>query len=95
VYPVDLTLSQLDFGPGWVKGRQASLADTIAIWDPTLTIWNIYYQSTDSSWHQDDAASTAQDNLVIPAGTVIGILKKAPLNGAASFLASPLPYSLR
>ncbi len=93
-FATDIKLSQLQFASNWVQGATAFAADTIGIWNSTLSKFDTYYQMTDSTWRKFPDMVTDQSNITIPAGTVATITKKAPVAGVATFLESSLPYSL-
>jgi len=90
----NMTLSQLQYGSNWVTGTNAFTADTISIWNPTLSRFNTYYQMPDSTWRLSTNADADQSNVVVAAGDSISIVQRSSVSGASSFLQSPLPYSL-
>jgi uncharacterized protein (TIGR02597 family) len=90
----DVKLSQLQFGSTWVTGSTAVTADTLSVWNPTMNRFDTYYQKSDSTWRKYPDAVTDQSNFAITAGTVITITKRESVAGAATFLQSPVPYSL-
>ena len=93
-YPSNITLSQLKFGANWTKSASPYTADTVAVWDAAMTQFNTYYQLPDSTWREYGDPSTDTSSLVVPAGTVLSILKRSAVSGATSFLQSVLPYSI-
>jgi uncharacterized protein (TIGR02597 family) len=93
-YAANITLSQLDFGSNWTESTSAFTADTVAIWDSTLTRFDTYYQLPDSTWRKYGSPTMDASNLVVPAGSVLSILKRTAVSGATSFLQSVLPYSV-
>jgi hypothetical protein len=93
-YPSDVTLSELHFGSHWTQNVSAYIADTIAVWDPTMTRFDTYYQLPDSTWRKYGSPGIDTSSLVVPAGSVLSILKRSAVSGATSFLQSALPYSI-
>jgi uncharacterized protein (TIGR02597 family) len=93
-YPADIKLSQLHFGSNWTQGTSAFSADTVAVWNSTLTSFDTYYQLPDSTWRKYGIPSVDTSSQVVPAGSVLSILKRSAVSGATSFLQSVLPYSL-
>jgi hypothetical protein len=93
-YASDIKLSQLVFGSNWTQSTSAYTADNIAVWDAAMTRFDTYYQLPDSTWRQFGYPSTDTSNLVVPAGTVLSILKRSAVSGATSFLQAALPYSV-
>jgi len=92
-YASDVTLAQLQFS-NWTQAASPLAADTLAVWDPTMTRFDTYYQLPDSTWRKYGVPNTDASGLVIPAGSIVSILKRAAVSGAASFLQSALPYSV-
>lgn len=93
-FATDIKLSQLQFSSNWVQSTTAFGADTIGLWNPTLSRFDTYYQTPDSTWRKFPDTVTDQSNVTIAAGTVATIAKKSTVTGAATFLESALPYSL-
>jgi hypothetical protein len=93
-FATDIKLSQLQFASNWVQSATATGADTVGIWNPSLSKFDTYYQTTDSTWRKFPDTVTDQSNFIIPAGTVATIAKKAAVTGVATFLEASLPYSL-
>jgi len=93
-YATDTKLSQLHFGANWIKGATATVADTLSVWNAALGRFDIFYQMPDSTWRKSSDTVTDQSSFTIPAGAVTTIAKRGIVSGAASFLASSLPYSL-
>jgi len=93
-YAVNMKLSQLNFGANWIRSFSTSSADIVSIWNSTTRNFLSYYQLPDSSWRQTGQPSVDQSNLVIPAGSCIGIELHTSVSGAASYLHSAMPYSL-
>ena len=89
-----MTLSQLQYGPNWVKSTGVFTADTISIYNNITFKFDAYYQLPDSTWRKSGDATTDQSGTVIPAGTSLGILQRASVSGATSYLSSVIPYSL-
>jgi len=95
-FPVDMTLGSLNL-TGWVKA--ASLKsnpgpDTVLIYNGTS--WDIYFQSSVApyNWLAKNNPVGNASTTAIPAGSIIGIVKKASVSGASSFLkTSTMPYS--
>lgn len=93
-FPVPVTLSQLDFGADWARGSSPFKADTLALWNDAAQKWDSYYRLPAGSWRKAGDNATDQSNLSIPAGTVVGLLKRSTANAPTSFVSAPLPYSL-
>jgi uncharacterized protein (TIGR02597 family) len=93
-YASDIKLSQLKFGANWTQGTSAFTADTVAVWDSTLTRFDTYYQMPDSTWRKFGSPTVDTSSQVLPAGSVLSILKRSAVSGATSFLQSVLPYSV-
>ena len=93
-YACDITLSQLQFGSNWTQSTSALTADTIGVWDTTLARMDTYYQLPDSTWRKAGDTVTDVSSTVLPAGGMVGILKRGSVSGATSFLQSSLPYSI-
>lgn len=93
-FPVDTTLSQLNL-IGWASHDVISLADRLSIYDPTTSLWEVFYRHATSGQWRKKGSTIDYSNLVIPAGKAIGITKRSSVSGSASFLKSTaLPYSL-
>jgi len=93
-YAADIKLSQLQFGSNWVTGSSVTTADTLSVWNAAMGAFDTFYQKPDSTWRKYPDAVTDQSNFSIKAGTVTTIGKREIVAGAATFLQSPLPYSL-
>ncbi len=93
-YALDITLSQLKFGPNWQTGGTVWTADTLSVWNASLRQFVIYYQRPDLTWRKYGDNITDQSNVTIPAGAVTTIGKRAAVAGAQAFLVSALPYTL-
>ncbi len=93
-FPVPVTFAQLDFGADWVRSTAAVKADTLALWNDALQKWDSYFRQPAGTWRKSGDAATDQSNVVIPAGTVVGVLKRTTATTTASFVSSPLPYTL-
>jgi len=94
-YPVDVTLSQLQFGSNWVTGADVLSSDTISVWNAGLRHFDTFYQEADSTWRKYPDAVTDQSNFTITAGAVITIAKReAVTDDTGAYLTSALPYSL-
>ena len=76
-YATDITLSQLQYGSNWVTGTSAFTADTISIWNPSLSRFNTYYQMPDSTWRLSSNPNLDQSNVVLAAGGSICIMQRA------------------
>lgn len=93
-YPVDRTLGQLTFN-NWTKGTILGNSDTISIFNPTTAKFDTYFQrSADSQWRKSTATTVDASSTVIPAGSMIAILRRGTLATPATFVSTPLPYSL-
>ena len=90
----DVTLSQLQFGTNWVMGSSIATADTLSVWNSTEGHFDTYFQKPDTTWRKFPDDVTDQSNFAITAGNVTTIAKRNVVTGAATFLQSPLPYSL-
>jgi uncharacterized protein (TIGR02597 family) len=93
-YATDIKLSSLQFGSNWVMGSSVVTADTLSVWNPASGQFDTYYQKPDTTWRKYPDAVTDQSNFAISAGTVTTIAKREVVTGSATFLQSPLPYSL-
>jgi len=93
-YPIDVTLSQLQFGAHWTMGTDVLSADTISVWNAALGQFDTYYQKPDTTWRKYPDAVTDQSNFTITAGNITTIAKRAAVSGASSYIKSTLPYSL-
>jgi uncharacterized protein (TIGR02597 family) len=94
-FAADMTLSQLQFGSNWVKGTSSITADTLGVWNSAMNRFDTYYQTPDSTWRKYPDANTDASNVTIPAGSITSITKRTVVaTGAASFIQSPIPYSL-
>lgn len=93
-FPTDVKLSQLQFGSNWTTGTSAITADNLSVWNPRENNFDVYYQKPDSTWRKSSDATTDQSGFAISAGAVTTIHKRAVVTGAASFLHSPVPYTL-
>jgi uncharacterized protein (TIGR02597 family) len=93
-FATDVKLSQLKFGANWVMGSDAFNADTLAVWNAVANRFDLYYQKPDTTWRKFPDSMTDQSNVSIAAGTVTAIDKQTAVTGAATFLQSPVPYSL-
>jgi uncharacterized protein (TIGR02597 family) len=93
-YPTDMTLSQLQFGSNWTQSDSAFTADTLSVWDAPLSRFDTFYQLPDSTWRKYGAATTDVSSLVVPAGSILSVLKRSAVEGATSFLQTALPYSV-
>jgi uncharacterized protein (TIGR02597 family) len=93
-FATDVTLSQLNFGSNWVTGSNVVTADNISVWNASANRFDTYYQKPDSTWRKYPDAVTDQSSFTIAAGTVTAIAKHGTVTGGATFLQSPLPYSL-
>jgi uncharacterized protein (TIGR02597 family) len=92
-YPVDMTFSQLAFGPHWAKSNVEYSADCVALWNPTLLQFQIFYQDTNSVWHEHGSPAVNQNNFVIHGGSTMAIIKRSPVSGANSFISLAMPYA--
>jgi hypothetical protein len=93
-FATDVKLSQLQFGSNWSMGTSVLTADTLSVWDATLNRFDVYYQMPDTTWRKFPDATTDQSSVTIAAGTVTSITKRTAVAGSATFLQTPLPYSL-
>jgi uncharacterized protein (TIGR02597 family) len=93
-YATDVTLSQLQFGSNWTTGTTPLTADTLSVWNSTSNSFDVYYQKPDLTWRKTSDATTDQSSFSIAAGTVTAIAKRTAVTGSATFLQTPLPYSL-
>jgi uncharacterized protein (TIGR02597 family) len=93
-YATDMTLSQLQYGANWVTGADMTTANTISLWNPTLSRFDTYYQRPDSTWRKELDPVTDVSNTVVAAGSSMAVLERAGVSGASSFLQTPMPYSL-
>jgi len=93
-FAADVKLSQLQFGGNWVTGSSVATADTLSVWNPSEGHFDTYYEKSDSTWRKFPDAATDQSSFSVSAGSVTTIAKRGVVNGAASFLQAPLPYSL-
>lgn len=93
-FPIDITFSQLNFGPNWVTNSRLTSADIISIWSPQLSKYITYYKKADDNWYQSGVSSSV-NSAVIPAGTAINIQTvTSNLTGAQTLYTLALPYSL-
>jgi len=97
-YPVDMTLSQLMSSPAyssnWTQNASIAFASTLSIYDSVHGRFDTYYENNNVWLLAGDATLTSQNNFVIPAGSLITILKRGSVSLQTSFLSSALPYSL-
>jgi uncharacterized protein (TIGR02597 family) len=93
-FATDVKLSDLKFGANWVQGASVVSADTIAVWNGNANRFDAYFQKPDSTWHKFPDDGTDQSNVTIATGSVTAIQKRESVTGAATFLQSPLPYTL-
>jgi uncharacterized protein (TIGR02597 family) len=93
-FATDVKLSQLNFGANWVTGTSVSSADNLGVWNAAKNSFDTYYQLPDSTWRKFGDTTTDQSDVAIAAGTVTAISKRAAVTGGATFLHSPLPYTL-
>lgn len=91
-YPVDLTLGTLNL-VNWTKSNSALSADTISVYNSSQAKMDTYYQKLDGTWRKVGDTITDQSPFVVPAGSLLGFLKRAAVSGSASFISSPLPYN--
>jgi hypothetical protein len=84
--PIDLTLSELNFGKSWVRNATPAVADTLALWNATTMTLDTYYQLPDSTWRGLTNAVTDQSLLVLPTGGVVAVSKRGALSGADLFI---------
>lgn len=92
-FPVSLTLADLDLA-NWTKANNAFTADTVQLYNTTTGRFDTYYQRLDATWRKSTDAATDQSGLVLTAGSIVVFFKRASVADAASYLSSPLPYSL-
>jgi uncharacterized protein (TIGR02597 family) len=93
-YPIDLTLAQLNL-VNWTKAIIAGQADTLSVYNTSTSKFDTYFQRSDTSlWQKSGAGSADQSATVLPAGSVVAILRRASITAGASFSYTPLPYSL-
>ena len=93
-FATDVKLSQLNFGANWVMGSNINTADNLSVWNASANRFDTYYQKPDSTWRRFPDTETDQSSVSIAAGTVTAIAKRTAAAGAATFVQSPLPYSL-
>jgi len=93
-YPVDLTLSQLQFGSNWVTSTKVNTANTVGLWNSTLNRFVTYYQRPDSTWRSSRDTTDNMSDMVVATGTSMAVVQRASVSGASSFLSTPMPYSL-
>ena len=93
-YAADVPLSQLQLSSNWVKASNPIAADTLSVWNPTLSRFDSYYQLPDSSWRKTIDSNANQSNFVLAAGTTVAYVQRSAVTGGNSFIASALPYSL-
>ncbi len=94
-YPTAITLSQLQMGFNWQTGSNGNSADDLAVWSAAANGFTFYYQKPNGNWYLCTGNSTAtQNSVVIPAGGVTVIYKRADTTNANVFLVSALPYSV-
>ncbi len=91
-FPVDMTLGTLNLS-NWTKANSVLSADTLNIYNSTLAKMDTYFQKLDGTWRKSGDANTDKSSFVIPAGSLVGFLKRGTVSGASSFLSSPLPYT--
>ncbi len=93
-YAVNMKLSQLRFNSSWVRGQTGATADVVKVWNSTKKAFVGYFQMPDYTWHQVGAPMADQSNVIVPAGTCIGLQQHATVTGASSYLTVSMPYSL-
>lgn len=91
-YPVDMTLGTLNLS-NWTKSNSALSADTISFYNSALAKTEAYYQKLDGTWRKVGNTITDQSSFPIPAGSLLGILKRGAVSGSTSFISSALPYT--
>ena len=95
LYPVDISLGNLNLGSNWNKGSSITVADNLAVWNGSANPghFDTYYQLTDLTWRKYPDKTTNVSTFVIPAGSTVTITKRSSVTGPQSFLNPPLPYS--
>jgi hypothetical protein len=93
-YPIGMKLSQLNFGPNWLKGDSTATADVVSVWNTTTKTFVSYYQMPDSTWRQSGDTTTDQSSTVIPAGGCLAIQQHMSVSGSTSYLPASMPYTV-
>jgi hypothetical protein len=91
-WPIDLPLSQLGFQdmPGWTASSSVSTADRLLV--NLNGSWNTYFYNG-TNWVRQFFGNPISDNVVIPAGTSI-LVVRAQSNPGSSLLVQSIPYNL-
>lgn len=93
-FPVNTTLGSLNLSV-WATGNTLlAQSDRLGIYDPTNGKFDSYYQRTDGTWRLSLDANTDRSTVVIPAGSIVTLNKKASVSGQTSFITMGLPYTL-
>jgi uncharacterized protein (TIGR02597 family) len=86
----------LQASPTWQPGTSASQADNIFLWNGTT--WDIYFYDNSPGvkhWRKSPGiASNNANNVVLPLGGGIFVVRKSTAQGSASTYAKQLPYTL-
>ena len=97
-YPIDMTLSQLmgspEYSTNWTQSSSVAFASTISVYNATNAHFDTYFEFQNNWYKAEDTTMTNQNNFVIPAGSLVTILKRGTVSLQTSFLSSVLPYSL-
>ncbi len=72
-------------------------ADTLGVYvyatGQTAQEYDLYFQDASLTWRKyPDPTGSSYNNLVIPAGSVLSVLQRGPVSGAATFITPSLPY---
>jgi uncharacterized protein (TIGR02597 family) len=93
-YPIDITLSQISI-PNWHSDNASLLADSLLVYNPSTGKRETFFKRADNGqWNRAGAGPSDVSNLVIKAGTGLGILKRDLVSGAQSFACQAMPYTL-
>jgi len=93
--PVDMKLGQLAL-INWVRGDTLlASSDRLGVLNTVTNKFDSYFQKNDGTWRISlDLVTDRSGSVVITAGSIVTITKKANVAGAGSYTAAVLPYAL-
>ena len=92
-FPIPLALSELSL-QNWTKSNSPLSADTLGVYNPTLSKFEVYFQRLDSTWRKVGDSSTDQSNFIINPESAVVFQKRGSVSGSTSYLSTPLPYPI-
>jgi hypothetical protein len=92
-YPADMTLGSLNL-TNWTKSNSAFGADTLGIYNPATSRFDVYFQRLDNTWRLVGGGTADQSNVPIGPTSGFGLLRRSTVTGVSSFIQIEKPYTL-